>query len=361
MNINLLLQQAISAGASDLHLTVGVSPVLRVNGNLIHMDAPTLTWDDTENLARQLLPDNKQAVLEELGEVDVSYSHGDLGFFRVNVYRQRGAIGIALRLLNTEVASIKALELPEAVTIMARRNRGLILVTGPTGSGKSTTLAAMTKLINSEKERHIVTLEDPIEYIHKNQKCIITQREIGRDSLSFPNALRAALRQDPDVIVVGEMRDLETISIAVTAGETGHLVISTLHTMDAAQTVERIIDVFPPNQQHQVRVQLANSLVGVLSQRLLKRLDGTGRIAAVEALICTPAVRNLIREGKIHQLSSIMQTGAKQGMHTFDKHLQSLIVQGRIGPEEALEHASDQENMRLYLKKHSGYIDREAL
>ena len=254
-------------------------------------------------------------------------------------------------MISTTIPTIDSLGLPETVKTLTRRSRGLIIVTGPTGSGKSTTLAAMIDLINEEKFCHVLTLEDPIEYLHSNKKSIINQREIGRDSKTFPNALRAALRQDPDVILVGEMRDLETISIAITAAETGHLVMATLHTMDAPQTVERIIDVFPSNQQDQIRVQLANTLAGVISQRLLRRQDGTGRIAAVEILVSNPAVRNLIREKKVHQVYSFIQTGAKYGMQTMDNHLQELIEKGLIYAEEAMEHAVDTESMARFLQK----------
>ncbi len=354
MNINDILRQAVARGASDLHVTVGHPPILRVDGSLKRLDMPILSWDDTENLARQLLTEDKFSQFTAQGEVDISYSNHKLGHFRASVYRQREAVGIAVRLLNNEISSFEALGLPPAVATLARLNRGLILVTGPTGSGKSTTLAAMIDLINKEKEYHIITLEDPIEYIYHNNKSIITQREIGRDSISFASGLRAALRQDSDVIMVGEMRDLETISTAITAAETGHLVLATLHTIDASQTVERIIDVFPSNQQQQIRFQLSAFLAGVISQRLLRRNDIPGRIAAFELLICTPAVRKIIREGKTHQLLSIMQTGVRQGMQNFDKHLQVLYEKGYISREEVMENATD-ESIHEMLKKNVRY------
>jgi len=351
MRINDLLKQAAQHGASDLHISAGAAPTIRLNGQLQSLAGPPLQADETMELAKQILNGEKYEALFLLGEVDLSYIYPGVGCFRINVYFQQGAISIASRVISTTIPTIDSLGLPETVKTLTRRSRGLIIVTGPTGSGKSTTLAAMIDLINEEKFCHVLTLEDPIEYLHSNKKSIINQREIGRDSKTFPNALRAALRQDPDVILVGEMRDLETISIAITAAETGHLVMATLHTMDAPQTVERIIDVFPSNQQDQIRVQLANTLAGVISQRLLRRQDGTGRIAAVEILVSNPAVRNLIREKKVHQVYSFIQTGAKYGMQTMDNHLQELIEKGLIYAEEAMEHAVDTESMARFLQK----------
>ncbi len=349
MHINDLLEQAVVRRASDLHIMAGVAPLLRINGELTALNFPPFTAGDTLELARQILNPEKLKMLEQLGEVDLSTECRGLGYFRVNVYYQRGTVGIACRVVSTRIPTIDELNLPGSIKALARRTRGLVIITGPTGSGKSTTLAAMINLINDEKLYHIITLEDPIEYRHINKKSIISQREIGRDSKSFPSALRAALRQDPDVILVGEMRDLETISIAITAAETGHLVLATLHTMDAPQTVERIIDVFPSNQQQQIRVQLANTLVGVVSQRLLPSKDGRGRIPAVEVLVCTPAVRNLIREKKIHQIYSYMQTGGKYGMQTMDNHLLELHGRGQVSARDVMEHASDLEAMSRYL------------
>lgn len=354
MQIDSLLKEAVKRNASDLHLTVGVPPILRIDGSLIKMDKEQIKREDVENICRHLLSDEKYHTYEKCGEVDSSYVIPEFGLFRVNCYRQRGVAGVAVRVLNNKVFSLEELELPSTLADMARCDRGLILVTGPTGSGKSTTMAAMANLVNEEKELHIVTLEDPIEYFHKHKKSVITQREIGRDSGSFPNALRAALRQDPDVIMIGEMRDLETIAIAVTAAETGHLVMGTLHTSDAAQSVERIIDSFPHVQQQQIRVQLANSLIGIVSQRLIRRKNGKGRIAAVEILKCNAAVRNLIREGKVHQLNSIMQISNKHGMQTMDKHLQMLCDNGSISKQDSIMYAKDKESMTSYLNNNFG-------
>lgn len=349
MQIDSLFKEAVNMNASVIHLTVGVPPILRINGSLVRMDKQTIKPADAEKICRHLLSDEKHRLYDECGEVDSSYVIPEFGLFRINCYRQRGVAGIAVRVLNNKVFSLEELELPPVLAEMARCDRGLILITGPTGSGKATTMAALANLINEEKEVHLVTLEDPIEYFHKHKKSVITQREIGRDSGSFPNALRAALRQDPDVILVGEMRDLETIAIAVTAAETGHLVMGTLHTSDAAQSVERIIDSFPHTQQQQIRVQLANSLIGIVSQRLIRRKNGNGRIAAVEIMKCNSAVRNLIREGKVHQLSSIMQISYKHGMQTMDKHLQMLYDKGKISKQDSIVYARDKEGMATYM------------
>jgi len=349
--INDLLKQAVLHGASDLHISVGATPTIRLNGQLKSLTGTPLQADETMALAKQFLSGEKYESLFLVGEVDLSYIYSGVGCFRINVFFQQGTISIAARVISTEIPTIDSLGLPEAVKTLSRRSRGLIIVTGPTGSGKSTTLAAMINLINEEKFCHILTLEDPIEYLHRNNKSIINQREIGRDSKTFPNALRAALRQDPDVILVGEMRDLKTISIAITAAETGHLVMASLHTMDAAQAVERIIDVFPSNQQDQIRVQLANTLAGVISQRLLRRLDGSGRIAAVEILVSNSAVRNLIREKKVHQICSFIQTGAKYGMQTMDNHLLALVESGLVNAEEAMEYAVDTDSLARFLHK----------
>lgn len=351
MNTNDLLKQAVEQGASDLHVTVGAPPMIRLDGSLTKLSETSLKPEDTRRLVEQILQEKRYALLKSRGEVDFSYSVPGMGRFRVNVFLQRGTIGMAIRIINTETPLISELGLPDIVARLAMRPKGLILVAGPAGSGKTTTLAAMIDLINTERQCHIITLENPIEYLHKHKKSLITQREIGSDSESFSSALRAALRQDPDVIMVGEMRDLETISIALTAAETGHLVLASMHTLNAPQTINRIIEIFPSAQQEQLRVQLANNLVGIIAQRLLPRKDDQGRVAAVEFLAITPVVRNLIREGKIHQLHMAMQTGAKSGMRTMDSHLQQLFLQGLLKTEDILENASDRTSMSRFISQ----------
>lgn len=334
VHVDDLLRAAVREKASDLHLTVGVPPMLRVDGRLVSLEGfSALSVADTERLVSSMLKEAQLAKLAENGEVDFSYGVPGLARFRVNVYRQRGSLGAAARVIPTEVPSYKSLGLPDVIYQMAQRPQGLVLVTGATGCGKSTTLASIIDIINSERECHIITLEDPIEYLHRHKKAIINQREIGLDSRSFDAALRAALRQDPDVILVGEMRDHETISTAITAAETGHLVLATLHTNDAVQTVDRIVDVFPPHQQPQIRVQLAATLQAVISQALLPRADQKGRVVATEVLLATPAVRNLIREGKTHQILSILQTSGRLGMQTFETSFRSLLERGLISRE----------------------------
>ncbi len=352
--IDRLLCEAVERGASDLHLTVGLPPVLRLHGELVRLELPPLTPAGSATLAAQILQKPQETALEQRGEVDLAYSLPGVGRFRINVYRQRDSIAIALRVLKEKIPELDALGLPAAAGRMARHHKGLVLVTGPTGSGKSTTLAAMIGLINRERRCHILTLEDPIEYLHHHDRSMINQREIGQDSESFAGGLRAALREDPDVILVGEMRDLETISIAITAAETGHLVLASLHTVDAPQTIDRVIDVFPPHQQQQIRVQMANTLVGIIAQRLMQRRDGQGRVAAVEILIATPAVRNLIREGKIHQIYSVIQTGAKFGMQLMDAHLVKHYEAGLIDHQAALDHAVDPETMAKTIMRPQG-------
>ncbi|MGI5883313.1 MAG: type IV pilus twitching motility protein PilT [Dethiobacteria bacterium] len=352
------LDKAVQRNASDLHLTAGARPTLRIDGELVSLEDYVLKPEDTRRLAGQILTDEQASLFAERGELDFSYGNAELGSFRVNIYRQRGSTGLAMRVVSKLIPSLDSLGLPETVSTLARRSQGLILVTGPAGSGKSTTIAAMIDLINEERACHIVTLEDPIEYLHTNKKSIINQREIGRDSRSFPGALRAALRQDPDVIMVGEMRDLETISIAITAAETGHLVLATLHTASAPQTVERIIDAFPPNQQQQVRIQLSSTLAGVISQRLLRRKGGGGRLAALEILISTLAVRNLIRERKLHQIYSAMQTGGRFGMQTMDKALQELYKNMLIDADEVRRYAADLEVVERFLQQSDNGQDR---
>ncbi|MGL4820634.1 MAG: type IV pilus twitching motility protein PilT [Bacilli bacterium] len=328
--INDLLNEAVKSGASDVHLTVGTPPIFRLNGTLTRMGHYALTAADTETMARAILRAEDWQQVMNLGEADSAYRLTSGTRFRVNAYRQREAVSIALRTIPARIPSIEGLGLPEAVHRFVERPYGLVLVTGPTGSGKSTSLAAMIDAINEKQTKHVVTLEDPIEYVHTNKRSLIQQREIGSDTSTFASGLRASLRQDPDVILVGEMRDLETISIALTAAETGHLVFGTLHTSTAPSTIERMIDVFHATQQQQIRVQIANSLVGVMSQRLLPRADGRGRIAATEVLVNTPAVANLIRGEKTHQIANVLQTGKQFGMHTMRSSVSHLLAQGVV-------------------------------
>ena len=344
-----VLQVAKVAGASDVHLTVGLPPKMRVNGDLINMDFQKMLPPDTQAVADEIMNDKQKAIFSERGEFDMSFSIRNLGRYRVNVYHQRGSVALAFRLVGTQVPSPESLGIPESVIELSQRKRGLVLVTGPTGSGKSTTLAAIIDKINQTRDAHVITLEDPIEYLHQHQLSMVNQREIGIDSGNYANALRAALREDPDVILVGEMRDFETISVAITAAETGHLVLSTLHTIGAASTVDRVIDVFPPHQQQQIRIQLSNVLEAVISQQLIPTADGKGRVAAFEVMHANHAVRNLIREGKSHQLMSVIQTNRKMGMITMDEALTQLYYSGRIAKDAAIEFAQDVEGMEIKL------------
>ena len=349
MNTHELLIQAVEQKASDLHITAGVPGTVRVYGKLKYLNDMKLKPDDTKQIVRDLTDDIQWEKLNQEGEVDFSYSLPGLKRFRANAYRQRGAYSISLRLVNSDIPSFSELGLPPVLAELAQKNSGLILVTGPTGSGKSTTLASMVNYINETKDRHIITLEDPIEYLFRHNKSIIEQREIGIDSASFTNALRASLREDPDVILVGEMRDYETISIALTAAETGHLVLSTLHTIGAANTINRIIDVFPAHQQQQVRIQLSMTLQGVISQQLLTKADQMGRVVAVEVMMANTAVRNMIREGKAHQMNSTIQTNARIGMRTMDDALCDLYRQRLITREDALQYSADLDYMKTLL------------
>jgi twitching motility protein PilT len=341
-----LLEVVLERGASDLHLTVGAPPTIRLHGDLIRLEEyPVLNPRGLQGMIYAILPQKMRERLEQELELDMSYQLPRKARFRVNVYYQRDSIGAAFRLIPYEIKTVEDLGLPTVVADLARYPRGFVVVTGPTGSGKSTTLAAMVDIVNKERQAHIMTVEDPIEFLHRHKGCIVNQREVGADTHSFSAALKHVLRQDPDVILVGEMRDLETISTAITAAETGHLVFATLHTQDAPQTIDRIIDVFPPHQQQQVRVQLATTLQGVVTQQLLQTADGRGRCVAVEILIATPAVRNLIREGKVHQIYSIMQAGGRFGMQTMDQALAHLVKAGRVTQQLAYERCHDAEEL----------------
>lgn len=340
-----LLQAAMNYGASDLHLTVDLPPTLRVDGQLLSLGKAPLSVEQTKFLVKQIMNEEQYTRFKQQGELDFSYSVSGFGRFRINVYRQRGSCGMAVRVIPFRIPSMEDLGLPPVVKDLAMREKGLVIVTGPTGSGKSTTLASMIDLINNNKSAHIMTLEDPIEYLHRHKRSMVNQREVGVDTQNFANGLRAALRQDPDVILVGEMRDLETISVAVTAAETGHLVLATLHTSDAPQTIDRIIDVFPPYQQQQIRIQLAGTLQGVVSQQLIPKATGEGRVASIEVLVVNSAIRNLIREQKTHQIYSVMQTGARFGMQTMDAALRDLLARGLITHEEAIKRAVDVESI----------------
>ncbi len=344
MNATDLLDRTVALKASDLHITTGCPPTYRVNGRLVREGA-SLTLAETELFARSLMTEKQWDTFMSQGELDFPLSTHN-SRYRVNAYHQRGSCAVALRLIGTAIRTIAELGLPAVLEEFCALPRGLVLVTGPTGSGKSTTLAAMIEVINNTRDCHILTLEDPIEYLHKHKKSLVNQREVGSDTASYPSGLRAALRQDPDVILVGEMRDLDSIAIALTAAETGHLVLSTLHTIGAAKTIDRIIDVFPPYQQQQVRVQLSMALQGVISQQLLPTADGRGRIAAVEVMFASPAIRNLIREGKTPQINNAITTSAQAGMVTMDTALAALCRQSRITLEEGLNYCVEPESFR---------------
>ena len=342
MELGDVLEKAVKREASDIHLTVGIEPMIRINGRLERLMEQELSVKDLKDLTSELLDKETRAEFEEAGEVDFAY-HSENHHFRVNAFHQQGDPAAALRVLPDHIPALNELGLPKNLTEIIEKPRGLFLVTGPTGSGKSTTLAAMIDQVNQRMDKHIITLEDPIEYVHQHNKSIINQREVGKDTQGFAPGLRAALRQDPDIILVGEMRDLETISTALKAAETGHLVFATLHTNGASETIERIINVFPPHQQTQVRTQLSLSLQGVLSQQLLPTVDGRSRVAATEMLIVDSAVKNLIREGKTHQLESVMQTNKDKGMHTMDYSLRELYTKGNIRRQLAVEKANDEQ------------------
>jgi twitching motility protein PilT len=341
-----VLLEVIEREASDLHLTAGAEPMVRVHGKLTPLDYPKMTPQLTREVVYSILTNDQRQRLENDWQIDFAYSIPRKGRFRVNAYFQRNSIGAAFRLIPSEMPALSSLGLPPVLEEFTKKPRGFVLVTGPTGSGKSTSLAAMLDVINETRQEHIMTIEDPIEFLHTHKRCVVNQRELGGDAKSFALALKAALRQDPDVILVGEMRDLETISTALTAAETGHLVFATLHTQDTAQTVDRIIDVFPPEQQSQVRVQLSVSLQGIVTQQLLPRADGNGRVVGAEVLVPTPGVRNLIREGKTHQLYSALQTGGQFGMQTMDTSLAQLVRESKITRELAESRSSAPEELR---------------
>jgi len=361
-SIDDLLERMVARSASDLHLTVGAEPTVRVMGQLERMEEfGRLSPEDTQRLLYRMMSTEQQKHLEIKRQLDMSHSIPGLARFRVNIYFQRESLGAAFRMIPTELKTLEQLGVPTALEELANKPRGLVLVTGPTGSGKSTTLAAMIDLINRTRQDHIMTIEDPIEFLHRHKRCIVNQREIGPDALSFAEALRGALRQDPDVILLGEMRDLETITTALTAAETGHLVFATLHTQDAPSTVDRLIDVFPGAQQEQVRVQIAATLQGVVTQTLLPRADGSGRIPAVEILFPDDAVRNLIRQGKVEQIYSIMQTGTKRGMQTLEQALADFVVRGLVSEEIALNRSSRPEQLSGLLKRGGGQTPQAGL
>lgn len=345
VRIEPLLDEVIKRKASDLHIQVGLAPILRVDGKLGPVPGTEVLNDEAvEALIFSILDEDQKQILLKDKEFDFSFAYGDLGRFRVNAFHERGNLAAALRLIPNELLSIEQLQLPQIVNKFAEYPRGLVLVTGPTGSGKSTTLAALVDKINRERAHHIVTIEDPIEFTHKSKKSVVVQREVHYDTYSFSAALRSSLREDPDVVLIGEMRDLETIAAAITIAETGHLVFATLHTNSASQSIDRMVDVFPPHQQPQIRAQLANILMSIVSQRLVPSIGG-GRVAAAEILVATPAVRNIIREGKSHQLEAVIQTGAEFGMQSMDKTLVALVQKGVITYDEARNYAVDMDEL----------------
>jgi twitching motility protein PilT len=350
LHLDDLLRYAVSVGASDLHVTAGLPACIRLNGAIRPIEGcPVLENEQIRDMVFGILPQSLRERFEAEKELDTSHSIADVGRFRLNVFQQRGTVAAALRSIPHEIPAFEVLGIPEAIRSFTDMRRGLVLVTGPTGSGKSTTLASLVDIINRSKPLHIITVEDPIEFLHTHKRAMVNQREVGQDTTSFSEALRRVLREDPDVILVGEMRDLETISMALTAAETGHLVFGTLHTQDAPQTIDRIIDVFPTNQQEQVRTMLAGSLEGVVTQQLLLNADGTGRLACCEVMVCTSAIRNLVRSAKTHQIYSLMQTGGQYGMQTMDQGLAKLVRTGRITEAIAFDRCRNEEDLRNHL------------
>jgi len=347
LGLNDLLDKVLRVGGSDLHLAAGQHPTIRVNGELAPLtDFPVLNGSQVRQMIYSIITQKQREKFENDLELDASYSIPGRSRFRLNVFLQRDAVGAVMRVIPFDIVDFDRLGLPESVKLFAGLPRGLVLVTGPTGSGKSTTMASLIDIINRDKALHIMTVEDPIEFLHMHKRSLVNQREVGEDTHSFASALKHVLRQDPDVILVGEMRDLETISTALTAAETGHLVFATLHTQDAPQSIDRVIDVFPSHQQQQIRVQIASSLQGIVTQQLLPTADGRGRVVACEVLVATPAIRNLIREGKIHQVYSMLQAGGKHGMVTMDQSLAKLVVSGRISMDTALERCANEADVR---------------
>ncbi|MBC24631.1 MAG: type IV pili twitching motility protein PilT [Phycisphaerae bacterium] len=361
IQIDRLLETVIRQDASDLHLSVGRPPTLRLSGKLRSLQTKVLDSDDMVALMKSITPERAQQELQEEGSCDYGFAYGDKARFRVAVFRQRGDISIALRLIPDELLTFEQIGLPDICKELIRRPRGLFIVTGPTGSGKTTSLATMVDYVNNNLDRHIITVEDPIEYYHYHKKSVVNQREVGADVTSFAEALRRALRADPDVILVGEMRDLETIEAAIRAAETGHLVFATLHTTGAAGTITRVIDAFPTNQQAQVRVQLSTSLIAVLSQVLLARVDKPGRVASYEFLVVTPAIANLIRENKTFRIDSAIQTGRKFGMQLLDDHLWSLYTRGIIAADEMIDKGKDPGDLTEKVHRSGGMVGRSEL
>lgn len=360
INMSDLLLMMVQKRASDLHLTSGTSPMLRIDGQVINTPFEKMTPDICQRLIYSLLTDQQRQVFEAKSELDLSFGIKGVGRVRMNVFRQRGSVAAALRSIPNSFMTFEELGLPEVVYDIIAEPRGMVIVTGPTGSGKSTTLASVIDYLNENRTGHIITIEDPIEYIHHHKKCVVNQREIGQDTNNFPSALKYVLRQDPDIILIGEMRDLETIQAAITIAETGHLVFTTLHTNDAKSTVNRIIDVFPAHQQPQVRNQLSLVLKGVFSQILMPHASGTGRVLACETLVVTPAIQNLVREGKIEQIGMLMQTGGKFGMQTLNQALADLVRKRKITQKQALEYSSDQEELRKLMNQQNNATKANA-